>query len=95
MTALKFAVERSAPEVLRALIDAGAEVDGPRGTDQTALMLAARANNVEALKVLIDNGADVSLPCRLPWADGRTAEGLAELERRRAALAYLRKLRGG
>ena len=95
MTALKFAVKCSTPRVLQALIDAGAQVDGPGGTDQTALMLAARANNVEALKVLVKNGADVSLACQLPWAEGRTAEGLAELERRRAAQAYLRKIRGG
>jgi ankyrin repeat protein len=94
MTALKFAVKRSTPEVLQALIDAGAKVDGPRGTEQTALMLAARANNVESLKVLVKNGANVSLKCKLPWAEGRTAEGLAELEKQRAALAYLRGLRG-
>jgi ankyrin repeat protein len=93
MTALKFAVKYSTPEVLQALIDAGAEVDGPPGTEQTALMIAARANNVEALKVLIGNGADVSLPCKLPWAEGRTAEGLAAFEKQRAALAYLRKIR--
>src|SRR5262249_3971992 len=66
------------------------EVDGPRGTDQTALMLAARSNIVAALKVLVKNGADVSLPCKLKWAGGRTADGLAELEKQRAALAYLR-----
>lgn len=95
MTALKLAVHSCPAEVLQALIDRGAEVDGPPGTDQTALMIAARANNVEALKVLVANGADVSLPCKLPWAAGRTAEGLAELERRRAALAYLRSVRGG
>jgi ankyrin repeat protein len=95
MTALKFAVHTCPAEVIQALIDHGAEVDGPPGTDQTVLMLAARSDNVEALKVLIENGADVSLPCGLPWADGRTAEGLAELEGRRAALAYLRSIRGG
>ena len=95
MTALKFAVKRSTPEVLQALIDAGAQVDGPRGTDQTALMIAARSNNVASLKVLVENGADVSLKCKLPWAEGRTAEGLAELEKQRAAEAYLRQLRGG
>lgn len=93
MTALKFAVKRSTPEVLQALIDAGTAVDGPRGTDLTALMIAARADNVKALQVLIENGADVRKRCKLPWAEGRTAEGLAELEKRHAALAYLRKIR--
>ena len=95
MTALKFAVHACTPEVIQRLIDGGAEVDGPPGTDQTALMIAARANNVVALKTLIRNGADPSVPCRLPWAGGRTAEGLVELEGCRAALGYLRGLRTG
>lgn len=94
MTAIKFAVHECPEEVLQALIDRGAEVDGPAGTDQTALMIAARSNNVTALKVLVRNGADVSLPCKLKWAGGRTAEGLAEMEKRRAALGFFRGLRG-
>lgn len=94
MTALKFASKRSTPKLLQALIDAGAKVDGPPKTAQTALMLAARANNVDALKVLVKNGADVARRCKLPWAEGRTAEGLAELEKQRAALAFLRQSRG-
>lgn len=93
MTALKFAVTSCPADVIQALIDHGAEVDGPADTDQTALMLAARYNNVEALKVLVKNGADVSRPCKLRWAGGCTAEGLAALEKRRAALAYLQGLR--
>jgi ankyrin repeat protein len=93
MTALKFATKRCGPEVIRALIDAGAEVDGPPGTKQTALMLAARANNVKAIEVLVKHGADLSLTCQLPWGEGQTAEGLAELERQRAALDCLRQLR--
>jgi ankyrin repeat protein len=92
MSALKFAARSSLPHVAQSLIDHGAEVDGPAGTDQTALMLAARANNVGALKVLIENGADPGLKCNLRWAGGRTATGLAELEGRRAALAYLRSV---
>lgn len=93
MTALKFAVHACKPEVIQALIDRGAEVDGPPGTDQTALMIAARANHVEALQVLVSNGAELSLACKLPWAEGRTAEGLAELEGQHAALEYLRQVR--
>ncbi|MBM3983400.1 MAG: hypothetical protein FJ304_24650 [Planctomycetes bacterium] len=92
MTALKFAVGSCSPKVLQALIDGGAQVDGPRGTEQTALMLAARKNNVASLRVLVKNGARLSLKCKLPWAEGRTAEGLAELEKRKKALAYLRSL---
>jgi ankyrin repeat protein len=94
MTALKFAVHTCPPEVIQALIDHGAEVDGPPGSDLTALMIAARSNNVGALQVLVANGADVSLRCKLRWAGGRTAEGLAELEGQRAALVYLRQVRG-
>jgi ankyrin repeat protein len=92
MTVLKFAMKRGTRELVQTLIDAGADVDGPRGTDLTALMLAARADNVEALQVLVENGADVSRKCKLPWAKGRTAEGLAEMEKRKKALAYLRSL---
>lgn len=92
MTALKFAAGSCTPEVIQALIDHGADVDGPPGTDQTALMIAARSNDVEALKVLVKNGADVSRPCTLPWAGGRTAQGLAELENRKKAAAYLASL---
>jgi ankyrin repeat protein len=95
MTALKFSVHSCPAEVIQVLIDHGAEVDGPPGTDQTALMIAARCNNVAALKVLVENGADTSLSCKLPWAEGRTAEGLAELEGRRAALTYLRRVQAG
>lgn len=93
MTAIKFAAKSCTPDVIQSLVDHGAEVDGPSGTCQTALMLAARANHVEALKVLIRNGANPSLPCGLPWAKKRTAEGLAELERQRKALEYLREVR--
>lgn len=93
MTALKFAVHDSRPEVIQALIDNGADVDGPPGTRQTALMIAARADYVDALEVLVRNGADVSLPCKLPWADNRTAQGLAEMEKRKKAAAYLASLR--
>ena len=89
MTALKFAAKNCKPEVIQALIDSGADIDGPPNTDQTALMLAARANNVDTLKVLVENGADVSLPCKLRWAENRTAKGLAELEKCRKAVAYL------
>jgi len=92
MTALKFAVHDCSPDVIQALIDNGADVDGPPDTDQTALMIAARANYVDALRVLVQNGADVSLPSKLRWAENRTAQGLAELEKRKKAAAYLASL---
>ncbi|WP_010583682.1 ankyrin repeat domain-containing protein [Schlesneria paludicola] len=92
MTALKFAVGNSTPELIQMLIDHGADVDGPPGTDQTALMLAARADDVEALKVLVRNGADTSRPCKLPWAKNRTALGLAGLEKCKKAVKFLTSL---
>jgi ankyrin repeat protein len=95
MTALMFAAHRGTPELIQALIDHGAAVEGPPGTDQTPLMLAAREGHVEGLKVLIRNGADIHRPCKLPWAGGRTAEGLAELEKRKHAVAHLRGVRLG
>lgn len=92
MTALKFASKSCTPEVIQALIDHGAEVDGPRGTEQTALMLAARENHVEAIKVLVANGADTSLPCKLGWANNMTAQELAESQGCREAATYLASL---
>ena len=92
MTALKFAVNECNAEVIQGLIDRGAEIDGPKGTSQTALMIAARANNADALKILVEHGADIHLPCKLPWAENRTARGLAEMEKRRKAVAYLSSL---
>ncbi|MCE9556651.1 MAG: ankyrin repeat domain-containing protein [Planctomycetes bacterium] len=92
MTALKFAVHDCKPDVIQALIDAGADVDGPPGTDQTALMIAACANHVDALKVLVKNGANRSLPCKLRWAENRTARELAELEKCRKAATYFASL---
>ena len=95
MTALKFAVHEAKPEVIQALIDKGAEIDGPAGTDQTALMIAARANNVDALRLLVEAGADLQRPCKLPWAEGRNALGLAEFEKNRKATKYLREVTPG
>lgn len=89
MTALKFAVKACTPEVVQALIDNGADIDGPEGTDQTALMLAARTNNVQNLNILIKNGANPLLQCKLKWAEGLTAEGLASMEGCLDAASYL------
>ena len=93
MTALKFAVKDGTPELVQQLIDAGASVDGPAGTSQTALVLAARANRVDILKVLIENGADPNKKCGLPWAKGKTAAEIAVMEKQRKAAKYLQELR--
>ena len=44
-------------------------------------MLAARNGDVPTITVLINNGADRMATCKLTWAENRTAEGLAELEK--------------
>ena len=91
-TPLKFASGRSSPEVMQALIDCGAEIDGPQGTDQTALMLAARSNSVERVDLLIKNGANRDLQCGLKWANGATAKGLAEMENCQNVVKYFSQL---
>jgi ankyrin repeat protein len=92
MTALKFAAEGCSPEVIQALIDEGADVDGPANTDQTALMLAARGDNLGAIQVLVRNGADPQRKCRLRWANGRTAAWLAQNEGSMDAFEFLKRL---
>ena len=92
MTALKFAVGSCKPEVIEALVQGGADIDGPKNSEQTALILAARNNNVEALKILVKSGADTTIKCKLPWADGLTALGLAKLEKHKKATQYLLSL---
>lgn len=92
MTALKFSIQGQTPDLIQLLLDNGADVDGPLGTSQTALMLAARNGDVSAIQLLIDNGADRTLTCKIPWADNRTAQGLAELEERRKAVAFFKSL---
>lgn len=83
----------STPEVLQALIDHGALVEGPPGAEVTPLMMAARCDNVEALKFLVKNGADIHRPCLLPWAKKNTAEGLAIMGNQKKAAKYLASLR--
>jgi uncharacterized protein len=93
-TALKFAVgnfvsKSCSANVVQAVIDNGAMVDGPPATEQTPLMIAARTNNTEIIELLLKNGANPKIECRLPWAKGLTAEYLAELEGRKKAFKYL------
>lgn len=92
MTALKFAVRTCGLDIVQELLDCGAEVDGPTNCRQTALMIAARANNVDSLKVLVKNGADLTRTCKIPWAQNRTALGLAEMEKAKKAIAFLKAL---
>jgi ankyrin repeat protein len=91
-TAMMIAAGYSNPQVVQALIDEGAPVDGPSKWRQTPLMLAARANNVENLKVLVANGANLKRKCTLPWANGANALELARMEKRQKSVKYLEPL---
>jgi hypothetical protein len=67
----RFAGTRSAIEVARALIDAGANVNVARATGETALHLAAQAGNVAMIQLLADSGATL---------DAKTNDGLTPLD---------------
>lgn len=92
MTALKFAAKDCDAKTISALIAAGADVDGPTDTDQTALMLAARGNNISAIAILVQHGADPSRGCGLGWACGKTAAWMAQNEGSMDAYNYLKDL---
>jgi ankyrin repeat protein len=91
MTALQFAVISCRPEVITALIEHGAELDGPENAEETALMLAARNNNVAVLEILINAGADHKLESKLSWAKGLTPLGIAKEAKHKKAVEFLSK----
>lgn len=57
--AILTAARTGSPEVIKALLDAGARVNAYEHRQQTALMWAAAEGNLDAVKVLIDAGADI------------------------------------
>lgn len=69
-TVLMLAAEHSTPEGIKALIDAGAEVDAVDGSGWTALM---HANEAENVRVLLNAGANMAIKNN----DGDTALAMA------------------
>lgn len=67
LTALMFAAPYGTPELLRTLIDAGAEVNGRDIRDMTPLMLAvsSETQNPEVVRLLLEKGADVKAKSNL------------------------------
>ena len=59
---LVIAVQAGNSDSVRALLDAGAEIDADDGNQYTALHYAARAGNVKMLELLLARGADVNKP---------------------------------
>jgi ankyrin repeat protein len=57
---ITFAAYASKPEVMRLLLEKGADVAAPRADRITVLMLAARAGNPEAIRQLLAKKADVA-----------------------------------
>lgn len=92
-TALRLAIPRALPSLLRELVKNGASVDGPHDTAITPLMRAAVEDKVDAANVLISLGADIDRKCKLPWAKGKTAEEIAIENKRLAVAEVLRSAR--
>lgn len=59
---LYVAVDNGNPEIIRMLIDAGADVNNNETLAGTSLHHAVRNDNIEVVRMLIEAGADVQLP---------------------------------
>ncbi len=69
-TVLMVAAQNGKPEMIKALLDAGAEIDAVDDDGWTALMFA---DDVESVRMLLNTGADMSIKNK----DGLTALGMA------------------
>ena len=86
-SSLMRAAEAGHVDVVRALLNANAEIDRSHNDGMTALSYAARGGRIEVVRELLARGADVSI--KSGWRhDGPTAEQLAT-ERGHTAIADL------
>ncbi|HZE71227.1 MAG TPA: ankyrin repeat domain-containing protein [Pyrinomonadaceae bacterium] len=76
-TPLMVAIENNDPDMIKALVKRGAEVNGRGGSDITPLMFAAIGGTPRVVQALLDAGADVSLRDN----EGKTALALAEQDK--------------
>jgi ankyrin repeat protein len=74
-SALHLAADKGNPELIRLLLDHGAEVNGQDGEGHTPLILAAASERLhpEVVRLLLDKGADL----RVQGQDGLTAQDWA------------------
>ena len=58
---MRRAAEKGRIDVVRLLLDAGADVDQREGSDWTALFSAASEGHLEVVELLLDAGADFNV----------------------------------
>ena len=83
---MSLAAEVGNAEILKLLLDAGANADSPNPEGQTALMAVARTGNVEAAQLLLDHGATVD--AKEKWG-GQTALMWASARRHPEMMKFL------
>ena len=84
-TPMSLAAEVGNTDMLKVLLEAGANVESPNADGQTALLAVARTGNVEAANVLLDHGAAVDAKEKfggqtpLMWASARRHPEMMQL----------------
>src|SRR5690606_27887376 len=60
MTPLALAAMTGNADIVRQLLDAGADVNRPLANGETPLMMAARTGDTDTIQLLLDRGADIN-----------------------------------